>query len=206
MTLESCVRVPMWQRNKKIVLCSVQFVNHTGCGRRKGSWNLAHILLKHSLALDHTWIPWKKKRKPKKNKKQKTVILIYNEVFEHLTFRVCEHMEQGQKAKIPFYTCWSALWHSWWVLHADLCFSAPWSVQCPPRLFVQTLCRRRHKQRESTDDTGDKEYLKMLRQLPFAPNVTFTCYPVTLRKQRLIMTVLKVRWHISVIIMQRNVL
>lgn len=77
------------------------------------------------------------------------------------------------------------------MLRAGLCFSAPWSVQCPPRLFVQTLWRRHHKQRESTDDTGDKEYLQTLRQLPFAPSFTFTCYPLTLHQQRLIMTVLK---------------
>lgn len=33
------------------------------------------------------------------------------------------------------------------MLHADLYFSAPWSVRCPPRLFEQTLCRHTTKRR-----------------------------------------------------------
>lgn len=133
--LESCARVPIWQRNKKIVLCSSVHGPWWLYGGRRASWKLPHILLKHSLALDHTWIPWGKEDK------------VMDEDLNHEAFRVSEHREPGKKAKIPFCTCWSAWWHSWWVLHADLCFFAPWSVRCPPRLFEQTLCRHTTKRR-----------------------------------------------------------
>lgn len=78
---------------------------------------------------------------------KKTMKKMMDEDLNYEAFRVWEHMEPQQKAKIPFCTCWSAWWHSWWVLHADLCFSAPWSVRCPPRLFEQTLCRHTTKRR-----------------------------------------------------------
>ena len=116
---------------------------------------------------------------------------------------MCEHKEQAEKGKIPFYTCWSALWHSWWVLHADLCVSAPWSVQCPPRLFVQTLWRHHHTHGEMTHEI--KNICKRWGSCYLLQILHFHVI-LWLREQRLFMSGLKVRWHISVRSMPRNIL
>lgn len=144
-------------------MCSVRLVKHTGSGWRRGSWKTGSHFAETLLGIGPHLDSLKEKNKDKSLKIELEHVSVCNRVrrSKYLFTHADLHDSIADERFMQIFVF--LLLEAFDVLPG-----------CLNKLSVDAITHRK-----STDDTGAKEYLQTLRQLPFAPNFTFPCYPVT---------------------------